>query len=93
MDTIACGGIDQLTEKVPQLKDATPKLIEETKVDSCYSTYNAILLNYFHFQSSVVSFVTRWSEYFASFSVALVALKVVDVSLVKVEEALKKIDS
>merc|ERR1712110_119058 len=74
VDTIACGGIDQLTEKVPQLKDATPKLIEETK-------------------SSVVSFVTRWSEYFASFSVALVALKVVDVSLVKVEEALKKIDS
>jgi len=74
VDTIACGGIDQLTEKVPQLKDATPKLIEETK-------------------SSVVSFVTRWSEYFASFSVALVALKVVDVSLLKVEEALKKIDS
>merc|ERR1712110_827224 len=74
VDTIACGGIDQLTEKVPQLKDATPKLIEETK-------------------SSVLSFVTRWSEYFASFSVALVALKVVDVSLVKVEEALKKIDS
>ena len=55
--------------------------------------YNAILLNHFHFQSSVLSFVTRWSEYFASFSVALVALKVVDVSLVKVEEALKKIDS
>merc|ERR1711942_482385 len=74
VDTLACGGIDQLTEKVPQLKDATPKLIEETK-------------------SSVVSFVSRWSEYFASFSVALVALKVVDISLVKVEEALKKIDS
>merc|ERR1740128_1191458 len=74
VDTLACGGIDTLTEKVPQLKDATPKLIEETK-------------------SSVVSFVGRWSEYFASFSVALVALKVVDVSLVKVEEALKKIDS
>ena len=31
VDTIACGGIDQLTEKVPQLKDAAPKLIEETK--------------------------------------------------------------
>merc|ERR1719234_1134565 len=74
VDSYACSGIDQLTEKVPQLKDATPKLIEETK-------------------SSVVSFVTRWSEYFASFSVALVALKEVGVSLVKVEEALKKIDS
>ena len=59
VDTIACGGIDQLTEKVPQLKDTTPKLIEETK-------------------SSVLSFVTRWSEYFASFSVALVALNIVD---------------
>ena len=32
VDTIACGGIDQLTEKVPQLKEATPKLMEETKV-------------------------------------------------------------
>ena len=32
VDHFACGGIDQLTEKVPQLKDATPKLIEETKV-------------------------------------------------------------
>ena len=32
VDSIACGGIDQLTEKVPQLKDATPKLIEDTKV-------------------------------------------------------------
>ena len=31
-DTYACSGIDQLTEKVPQLKDATPKLLEETKV-------------------------------------------------------------
>ena len=39
VDTIACGGIDQLTEKVPQLKDATPKLIEETKVDLCYSIH------------------------------------------------------
>merc|ERR1711913_255816 len=30
-DCYACCGIDQLTEKVPQLRDATPKLIEETK--------------------------------------------------------------
>ena len=36
--------------------------------------------------------MTRWSQYFASFSVALVALKVVDVSLERVEEALKMID-
>ena len=31
-DSYACSGIDQLTEKVPQLKDATPKLLKETKV-------------------------------------------------------------
>merc|ERR1719222_1154320 len=59
VDGYACRGIDQLTEKVPQLKDATPKLIEETK-------------------SSVTSFVTVWSEYFASFSMALVTLKAVE---------------
>ena len=34
VDNYACSGIDQLTEKVPQLKDATPKLMEETKVSS-----------------------------------------------------------
>merc|ERR1712137_513205 len=62
VDHFACGGIDQLTEKVPQLKDATPKLIEETK-------------------SSVTTFVTGWTDYFASFSLSQVALKVVDSSL------------
>merc|ERR1711971_1442389 len=62
VDHFACGGIDQLTEKVPQLKDATPKLIEETK-------------------SSVTSYVTGWTDYFASFSLSQVALKVVDSSL------------
>merc|ERR1712025_697621 len=70
VDGYACSGIEQLTEKVPQLKDATPKLIEETK-------------------SSVTSFVTGWSEYFASFSMALVTLKVVDATLIKVETILK----
>merc|ERR1719452_223719 len=73
VDGYACNGIDQLTEKVPQLKDATPKLIEETK-------------------SSVTSFVTVWSEYFASFSMALVTLKVVDATLDKVETILKAME-
>merc|ERR1712126_421670 len=31
VDTFACGGIDQLTEKLPQLKETPPKLIEDTK--------------------------------------------------------------
>ena len=32
VDGFACNGIDQLTKKVPQLKNETPKLIEDTKV-------------------------------------------------------------
>jgi len=31
VDNFACGGIDQLTDKVPQLKEATPKIMEETR--------------------------------------------------------------
>merc|ERR1719190_195498 len=31
VDSFACGGIDQLTEKVPHLKEATPKIMEETR--------------------------------------------------------------
>jgi len=37
----------------------------------------------------VTSFVTGWSEYFASFSMALVTLKVVDATLDRVETILK----
>ena len=33
-DNLACEGIDHLTEKLPQLKEAAPKLLEETKVRS-----------------------------------------------------------
>merc|ERR1719431_2262655 len=62
VDGFACSGIDQLTEKVPQLKDATPKLIEETK-------------------DNVTSYMTSISNYTASFSVAQVALKMVDAGL------------
>ena len=89
MDGYACSGIDQLTEKVPQLKDATPKLIEETMVAHPYCVFVFYILTYFLLQSSVTSFVTGWSEYFASFSMALVTLKVVDATLIKVETILK----
>ena len=49
VDTFACGGIDQLTDKVPQLKETTPKIIEDTKVqelgkDDIYKTYYYKLL-------------------------------------------------
>ena len=102
VDTIACGGIDRLTENVPQLKDAAPKLIEETKssvlrilpeerrqaVTACggpkpRSSESCSQL------CDQVDRVLRQPLRGAS----LVALKVVDVSQVKVEEALKKIDS
>jgi len=65
-DSYACCGIDQLTEKVPQLKDATPKLLEETK-------------------DTVSSYITAATDYTASFSLAQVALKVVDAGLTAVE--------
>jgi hypothetical protein len=32
IDTLACGGLDQLTEKVPALKEETPELIANSKV-------------------------------------------------------------
>ena len=45
VDTFACGGIDQLTDKVPQLKETAPKIIEDTKVkqiekDDIYQVYH-----------------------------------------------------
>lgn len=77
-----------MTEKVPQLKDATPKLIQETKVPNLELDHlDPFFINLL--QSSVSSFVTIWSEYFASFSVALVTLKVVDATLDQVETILK----
>jgi len=72
VDGFACSGIDQLTEKVPQLKDATPKLIEETK-------------------DNVTSYMTSLSNYTASFSVAQVALKMVDAGLDVMEDVFTKV--
>jgi len=44
VDNFACGGIDQLTEKVPQLKEATPQLMETTK--STLSSYLTSFTDY-----------------------------------------------
>merc|ERR1711990_1338828 len=71
-DSYACSGIEQLTEKVPQLKDATPKLLKETK-------------------ENVSSYITAATDYTASFSLAQVALKVVDAGLTAVEGILNKV--
>ncbi len=34
MDTMVCGGLDQLTAKIPALKEKTPELVQITKVRS-----------------------------------------------------------
>jgi len=71
-DCYACCGIEQLTEKLPQLKEATPQvLLEETK-------------------ENVSSYITAATDYTASFSLAQLALKVVDVGLTAVEGILNK---
>ena len=44
VDSFACGGIDQLTDKVPHLKEATPKILEETKTS--VSSYLGRLTDY-----------------------------------------------
>merc|ERR1719186_1813382 len=67
-DTFACGGIDQLTDKVPALKNATPELIETTKV-------------------TATGYFNAATDYVASFSLAQVALKMVDSGLDVVEQA------
>ena len=59
VDSYACSGIDQLTEKVPQLKDATPKLIEETKVMNLdHMTIESI----FNFTSELRVLLRDWME-------------------------------
>jgi len=69
VDTMASGGIDHLTEKLPQLKEATPKLIEDVKVTATDYLHSA-------------------AEYITSYTVAQVALKVVDTGLDAVESVL-----
>ena len=96
VDCYACCGIDQLTEKVPQLKEATPKLIEETKVRNVINKNTGSFLwissqnisETLDFQGSITSYLTAATDYTASFSVAQVALKVMDAGLDGVENIL-----
>jgi len=69
VDAIACGGLEQMTDKIPALKEATPDLIKNTKL-------------------SATSYVSTATIFFASFSLAQVALKMVDYGLDVVEKAL-----
>jgi len=44
IDTLACGGLDQLTEKVPVLKEETPELIANSKETA--TSYLTLATNY-----------------------------------------------
>merc|ERR1712202_109650 len=68
VDIFALGGLDQLVDNVPALKDATPELIETTMV-------------------TVTGYFNAATDYLASFSLAQVALKIVDSGLDVVEQA------
>merc|ERR1712156_627942 len=70
VDDLACGGVDQLLDKVPALKEATPKLIEDTK-------------------EMTMSYINDTSTFAASFSLAQVALKILDSGLDGVENIFK----
>jgi len=91
VDNFACSGIDQLTEKVPQLKDATPKLIEETKVMPFIHSDVNDPSESLRVQGTVSTYVTTATDYTASFSIAQIALKFVDAGLDVVENICSKV--
>merc|ERR1711972_763851 len=62
------GGVDQILEKMPVLKEETPMLLKTTK-------------------ETIVTQIDSIATYFSSFSLVLLALKVVDFSLTTLEES------
>ena len=69
VDSLACGGVDQLVEKLPALKDATPEFIKNTK-------------------ETATTYFNDATSFIAIFSLALVALKIVDTGLEVVEQVI-----
>ena len=69
VDSLACGGVDQLVEKLPALKDATPEFIKNTK-------------------ETATTYFNDATSFIASFSLAHVALKIVDTGLEVVEQVI-----
>merc|ERR1712029_301815 len=65
---MGCGGVDQILEKMPVLKEETPMLLKTTK-------------------ETIVAQIDSIATYFSSFSLVLLALKVVDFSLTTLEES------
>jgi len=79
LDSLACSGLDQLTERLPSLTVSTPELIEKTKeaVSDCMSTPN------FYF--------TAASEFVASLAIVQLLLRSTDVVLGKVETTIPSV--
>jgi len=79
LDSLACSGLDQLTERLPSLTVSTPELIGKTKdvVSDCMSTPN------FYF--------TAATEFFASLAIVQLLLRSTDVVLGKVETTIPSV--
>jgi len=79
LDSLACSGLDQLTERMPSLTVSTPELIEKTKeaVSDYMSTPN------FYF--------TAASEFVASLAIVQLLLRSTDVVLGKVETTIPSV--
>jgi len=79
LDSLACSGLDQLTERMPSLTVSTPELIEKTKeaVSDYMSTPN------FYF--------TVASEFVASLAIVQLLLRSTDVVLGKVETTIPSV--
>jgi len=79
LDSLACSGLDQLTERLPSLTVSTPELIEKTKeaMSDCMSTPN------FYF--------TAASEFVASLAIVQLLLRSTDVVLGKVETTIPSV--
>jgi len=79
LDSLACSGLDQLTERLPSLTVSTPELIEKTKeaVSDCLSTPNL--------------YFTAASEFVASLAIVQLLLRSTDVVLGKVETTIPSV--
>merc|ERR1712055_866186 len=79
LDSLACSGLDQLTERLPSLTVSTPELIEKTKeaVSDCLSMPNL--------------YFTAASEFVASLAIVQLLLRSTDVVLGKVETTIPSV--
>jgi len=79
LDSLACSGLDQLTERLPSLTVSTPELIEKTK--EAMSDY----------MSTPSFYITAASEFVASLAIVQLLLRSTDVVLGKVETTIPSV--